>query len=61
MKMHMPRWPACLVGAGEHKAEVGNRRVVDPQLAAVEPPARRRRGSAVVLDARNVGCRPRPR
>ena len=55
MKMLMPRWPAALIGAGEHEADVGDRRVVDPDLAAVEPPALAvpRRGGA---DAGHVGA-----
>ena len=42
------------VGAREHGREIGDRRVVDPQLAAVEPPAGRgaRRGGADAGDVR---------
>ena len=45
--------PGLLVGAGEHHGEVAHGRVVDPQLAAVEPPARGGAGGGGA-DARHV-------
>ena len=52
--MLMPRLPAVGVGAREDHGEIGHRRVVDPQLAAVEPPAGGRPGRRRA-DARHVG------